>query len=90
MEKHIKERIYKEANYLLKTNKTLRQLAKIFNLSKSSIHKDLKERLKSVDINLYHKVQIVFQNHIKTRHLKGGESTKKKYQKKAILLSKIK
>ena len=79
----IKERVYKEAYYILKTKKTLRELSKVFNLSKSTIHKDLKERLKFIDLTLYKEVQKIFQNHIQTRHIRGGESTKKKYQKKA-------
>lgn len=81
MEKRVKERVYKEANYIIKTNYTLRKLAKIFNVSKSTIHKDLKDRLKEIDNNLYRKVKIIFQNHLKTRHIKGGEATKKKYKK---------
>lgn len=81
MEKAIKERVYKEAHYILKTKYTLRKLANIFNLSKSTIHKDLKDRLKVIDIDLYKKVQIIFQNHLQTRHIKGGEATKKKYKK---------
>ena len=89
MGENIKERVYKEAYYILKTKKTLRELAKIFNLSKSTIHKDLKDRLKSVDITLYKEVQTIFQNHIQTRHLKGGASTKKKYQKKALAIPKL-
>ena len=84
----IKERVYKEAYYILKTKKTLRELSKVFNLSKSTIHKDLKERLKFIDLTLYKEVQKIFQNHIQTRHIKGGESTKKKYQKKALVVSK--
>ena len=84
----IKERVYKEAYYILKSKKTLRELAKVFNLSKSTIHKDLKDRLKSIDLTLYKEVQEIFQNHIQTRHIKGGESTKKKYQKKALVVSK--
>lgn len=84
----IKERVYKEAYYILKTKKTLRELAKVFNLSKSTIHKDLKDRLKSIDLTLYKAVQEIFQSHIQTRHIKGGESTKKKYQKKALVVSK--
>lgn len=84
----IKERVYKEAYYILKTKKTLRELSKVFNLSKSTIHKDLKERLKFIDLTLYKEVNQIFQNHIQTRHIKGGESTKKKYQKKALAVSK--
>ena len=78
----IKERVYQEAYYIIKTKKTLRELSKVFNISKSTIHKDLKDRLKNVDISLYKEVQLIFQNHIETRHIKGGEMTKKKYQKK--------
>ena len=88
MGKHIKERVYKEAYYILKTKKTLRELAKIFNLSKSTIHKDLKDRLKIVDLTLYKEVQTIFENHIKTRHIKGGEATKKKYQKSSLNIPK--
>ncbi len=84
----IKKRVYKEAYYILKTKKTLRELSKVFNLSKSTIHKDLKDRLKSIDLTLYKEVQEIFQNHIQTRHIKGGESTKKKYRKKALVVSK--
>ena len=88
MKEKIRKRIYEEAYYILKTKKTLRELAKEYNLSKSTIHKDLKDRLKSVDLTLYKKVQTIFQNHIQTRHLKGGEATKKKYQKTSIVRTK--
>ena len=88
MGKVIKERVYKEAYYILKTKKTLRELSKVFNLSKSTIHKDLKDRLKSIDLTLYKEVNKIFQMHLKSRHIKGGEATKKKYQKKALVVSK--
>lgn len=84
----IKERIYKEAQYIIKTNQTLRELTKVFNISKSTIHKDLKDRLKLLDLSLYKEVQKIFQNHIKTRHIKGGEATKKKYKKNLLFVSK--
>lgn len=77
----MKKRVYEEANYLIKTNKTIREIAKEFNLSKSTIHKDLKDRLKKIDITLYDKVRQIMIRHIETRHIKGGLSTKKKYQK---------
>lgn len=88
MEKRVKERVYKEANYIIKTDYTLRKLAKIFNVSKSTIHKDLNDRLKTLDNQLYNEVKLIFQNHLQTRHLKGGEATKKKYKKKALAVSK--
>lgn len=79
MKNLIKERVYQEAYYIIKTKKTLREISKVFNNSKSTVHKDLKDRLKKLDLSLYKKVKIIFQEHIKTRHIKGGESTKKKY-----------
>ena len=88
MEKLIKERVYKEAYYILKTKQTLRELAKVFNLSKSTIHKDLKDRLKVIDLSLYKEVQKIFQNHLETRHVKVCKTKKKKYQKKALAVSK--
>ena len=76
----IKTRIIKEAEYIIRNNATLRETAKIFNLGKSTIHKDITKKLKEVDQNLYEQIQIIKENHIKTRHIKGGEVTKKRYQ----------
>lgn len=81
MEKRVKERVYNEANYIIKTNYTLRQLAQVFGLSKSTIHKDLKDRLKTLNNDLYKQVMKIFQSHLQTRHIKGGQATKKKYKK---------
>ena len=57
------------------------ELAKIFNVSKSTVHKDLHERLKEIDYDLYKKVDIIMQNHLKIRHINGGKATKLKYEK---------
>ena len=84
----IKQRIYEEAYYIIKTNKTLRELSRVFKVSKSTIHKDLKDRLKLVDISLYKEVQQILKNHLNTRHIKGGEATKKKYKKNLLFVSK--
>jgi len=84
MEKRLVERTLKEANIIMKQKKTLRQVAKELNVGKSTIHKDMHLRLKRIDNNLYEEVQNVFRDHIKTRHLRGGESTKKKYKKNKI------
>jgi len=75
------DRVVKEANYMIKTGDTLREMASVFNVSKSTVHKDLKDRLKFIDNDLYRKVQKILKHHIDIRHIKGGESTKKKYQK---------
>lgn len=50
-----------------------------FNLGKSTIHKDMSKKLKEIDNNLFLKVQNLMKEHIKERHIKGGEKTKKKY-----------
>ena len=81
MKKEIIERTVKEANYMVKTNETIRQIAKVFNVSKSTVHKDLQDRLKNLDKKTYLQIKKILKRHIQTRHIKGGQSTKKKYLK---------
>ena len=77
---NIKTRILKEAKYIIENNATLRETAKKFNLGKSTIHKDMSEKLKEFDKNLYNQIQEIMTNHIRIRHINGGEVTKKRYQ----------
>lgn len=77
----IEKRVLEEAEYILKTKKTIRELAKIFKVSKSTVHKDLHERLLKIDKNMSIKVNEILKYHIDIRHIRGGESTKKKYLK---------
>jgi len=79
MNKNIVKRVIDEANYIISTEMTVRELAKVFKVSKSTVHKDLKDRLKEIDINLYDKVESIFKYHTDIRHLRGGQSTKQKY-----------
>lgn len=81
MNSNIVKRVIEEANYIIKTEKTVRELASIFNVSKSTVHKDLHERLLEIDKNKYIKVDNILKYHIDIRHLRGGESTKNKYLK---------
>ena len=60
----IKQRILNETLFILKTEKTIREVAKEFNISKSTVHKDISERLKFIDIDLYNKVQVLMKKHI--------------------------
>lgn len=78
---NINKRCKEEANYIIKTGYTIREIAKIFNVSKSTVHKDLTERLKKIDINKYYKVKEILDYHMKIKHIRGGESTKLKYSK---------
>lgn len=79
MNEKIKTRVLKEANSMLKTKKTIRELASIYHVSKSTVHKDLKERLVQIDGKLNQKIKEILKNHIEVRHIHGGESTRKKY-----------
>ena len=76
---YIIKRVIEEANYIIETKNTVRQMAKIFNVSKSTVHKDLHDRLLEIDYNKYTEVEKILKYHADVRHIRGGESTKKKY-----------
>lgn len=77
------KRVIDEANYMLDTKKTIREIANVFNVSKSTVHKDLHERLVDIDYKLFEQIDSILKYHIDIRHIRGGESTKKKYKKLA-------
>ena len=81
MNNRLNDRVLKETDYILKTNKTVREVASEFNVSKSTVHKDLQERLPKINKELFKEVQDLMQQHIDERHIRGGESTKYKYKK---------
>lgn len=76
----ISKRVIEEANHIIRTNDTIRSTANIFRVSKSTVHKDLHERLIRIDKNLYQKVDKILKYHMDIRHIRGGEATKRKYQ----------
>ena len=82
MNKIITNRVLEEAYYIVDTSDTVREIAKIFRVSKSTVHKDLHERLKIVNIDLYNKVEKILKYHADIRHIRGGESTRLKYLNK--------
>ena len=79
MNKNISKRVKEEATYMIKTKKTIREIAESFNISKSTIHKDLQERLLSISPTLHKEVKKILAEHLKIRHIKGGNTTKQKY-----------
>lgn len=81
MRVNIKQRVREEANYIINTNQTVREISKYFSVSKSTVHDDLSKRLKFVDLELYNKVVKILDYHAKIKHLKGGISTRLKYTK---------
>lgn len=77
---NINDRVIEEAKYLIKTGDTVRGAGKVFGLGKSTVHKDVTERLKKIDGELYKKVKAVLEKNLAERHIRGGEATRKKYQ----------
>ena len=76
----IKKRIIAEALYIKNNKATIREAAAVFNISKSTVHKDMSERLLKIEPNLYLIVKEILTNNLKNRHLKGGEVTRSKYK----------
>ena len=64
MDSLILNRVLKEANYIIKYEDTVRDIAKIFNVSKSTVHKDLHERLLKIDKEKYKNVEDILKYHI--------------------------
>ena len=77
---NITNRVLNEASYMLKTKKTIREIAKKYSISKSTVHIDLNKRLKNINYDLYKEIKKILVYHIEVRHIRGGESTRKKYK----------
>ncbi len=84
MNKNIVNRVIKESEYIIKTKKTIREIAMVFNVSKSTVHKDLKDRLFEIDSNMYSEVSSILKYHLNIRHIRGGNATKCKFLNKKI------
>ena len=82
MNKKIFDRVMKECEYIIDTNKTVREIALEFKVSKSTVHKDLRDRLLEIDKNLYNNVSEILQYHTSIRHLRGGDATRRKFMEK--------
>ena len=81
MNKDIKTRVLNEANHIIKTQDTIRKTAGLFNVSKSTVHTDLSERLKEIDKKIGAEIDDIFKNHDKEKHIRGGEVTRQKYKR---------
>lgn len=79
MKKYIEERAVEVATYIIENNATVRQAAKKFGISKSTVHKDCAERLSQVNPNLANEVRKVLDVNKAERHIRGGLATKEKY-----------
>jgi putative DeoR family transcriptional regulator (stage III sporulation protein D) len=77
---YIEERAVELANYIIDKRTTVRAAAKKFGISKSTVHKDVTERLMKICPELADKVRIILEENKAERHIRGGEATKAKYQ----------
>ena len=80
MKDYIEERAIDIANYIIENNATVRQTAKKFGISKSTVHKDVTERLMQVNPALAKEARKVLDVNKSERHIRGGMATKEKYQ----------
>lgn len=81
MREDVTDRVLEEAEFIANTGATVRATAKIFLSSKSTVHKDVTERLIKIDKELYKRVRKVLEKNLSERHIRGGEATRRKYKK---------
>ncbi len=81
MKNYIEERAKSFAYYIIETGATVRETAKKFSLSKSSVHKDVTTRLERINPALACEVKKVLEHNKEERHIRGGMATKRKYEK---------
>ena len=82
MYEYIEDRVLEVANYIVESGATVRQDAKKFCISKSTVHKYMSERLRYIDTNVAEQVREVLQKNKDERHMRGGMATYMKYKEK--------
>ena len=82
MNKLIIKRVNDIANHIILTKDTIRDTAKKFNISKSTVHKDIQDRLIEIDKSKYQIIKESMSDHLATRHIRGGESTRQLFLRK--------
>ncbi len=81
MKDYIEERAMEIAEYIITEKATVRQTAKVFGVSKSTVHKDVTERLPKINPLVAVQVKRILDKNKAERHIRGGKATKMKYQK---------
>ena len=79
MREYIRKRVVEISHYILESEATVRQAAAVFGVSKSTVHKDLTERLPRISREIALQVKRVLDKNKAERHLRGGEATRRKY-----------
>ncbi len=82
MKRYIEERAIKMAEYIVENKTTVRQTAKAFGISKSTVHKDVTDRLMGINPSLAQEARKVLDVNKSERHIRGGMATKEKYAHK--------
>jgi len=80
LREYIQRRVREIACYIYETKATVRQAARVFGVSKSTVHKDVSERLLELDEDLARRVREILVFNKAERHIRGGEATRRKYQ----------
>lgn len=80
MKDYIEERVLEVAQYIIYSRATIRRTAKVFGVSKSTIHKDMTERLPKINPDIAEKAKIILDLNKAERHIRGGKATKLKYK----------
>ena len=80
MKTYIEERAIELAEYIIDKKTTVRAAAKKFGISKSTVHKDITERLTKINPNLANKARLILEENKAERHIRGGQATKLKYR----------
>ena len=88
MKDYIEERAVAIANYIIDHNATVRQTAKKFGISKSTVHKDVTDRLEHMIPTLAARARVVLDVNKSERHIRGGLATREKYQHRLAICSK--
>ena len=88
MKDYIEERAIEIATYIIEHNATVRQTARQFGISKSTVHKDVTDRLEHINPSLAARARIVLDINKSERHIRGGMATKEKYQHRLQICSK--
>lgn len=79
MNKYIENRVKEVANFILDTHSTIRQTAKVFGVSKSTIHRDSTQLLPKLNLQLAREVLEIIEYNKSIRNIRGGEATRRKY-----------
>lgn len=79
MKDYIEQRVLDIARYIIESDATVRKTANVFKVSKSTVHKDVSERLEKIDFSAWEQVKNILDKNKAERHIRGGIATKMKY-----------